>query len=787
MNTLLKASVKKILVLFLVTGNFFSTALASRYFNPDSLRLEWKLIKNQRDGKSGFICRITVTNRGGELMPSSRWKIYFNLRYHGFRLRSLTDEMKIKHVSGDLFFIAPDSGFHGLARMESIDIEYTGSGRIANYQDAPSGLFWVNDDDPGTGTRLHGLWIHQPAASDLTNPSGTESQEPDEINSYIKDIPRSELPPVFPTPVEWHMSPGNFLLNAGTRIIIDDIFLPEARYLAGQIQKLTGKRPQIQTSGKIGNLIRLKREALPPEAYRLVVTPALVSISAADGAGVFYGIQSLQSLLPGKAWASIHPSLKIQAVEVFDAPQFPVREFMLDVSRNFQTKKEIMRILDLMALYKLNIFHFHLTDDEGWRIAIPGLPELTGMAAKRGYPFNDGHQLHPSYGSGPDGDHSPGTGYYSVEEFVAILKYASERHIRVIPEIESPGHARAAVLAMNNRYQKFMKTGNYAEAEQYLLSDPLDNSVYMSNQYYNDNVMNVALPSVYTFMEKVIDEIGIMYKKAGIQLTIFHVGGDEVPSGSWEKSPVAIALMDHDSTAKNTKMLWRNYFTRIKELLKKRGISMYGWEELATGTQNSDHSHIVVVNQDFIRDGVQLDAWWNIFGKEDAGYTLANAGYKVVLCPVDYFYFDLAYNKSFKEPGDAWVGYLGLRKVFSFIPYNFYKYTKSDMDGAPLTPGYFDSKDTLTQYGRSHIMGLQAAMWEENIASPGLLEYMLLPRLLAMAERAWTREPAWAAEKDSVLSNKEFQDDWSLFLNVLSKKELPKLKSYNGGYQYRVP
>ena len=439
-----------------------------------------------------------------------------------------------------------------------------------------------------------------------------------------------------------------------------------------------------------------------------------------------------------------------------------------------------------MSFYKLNVFHFHLTDDEGWRLQIPGLPELTDIGAKRGYPFNDNHQLHPSYGSGPNGANSLGTGFYSKDEFIEILRYATIRHILVIPEIESPGHARAAVIAMNARYAKFINAGKKTEAPKYLLYDLHDKSSYMSNQGFNDNVMNVALPSTYAFMEKVIDEIKAMFREAGTHLTMLHVGGDEVPAGSWERSPAVMNLMRKDTSVKSTKDLWRRYFQKIESMLKFRGISMNGWEELAKGTQSSDNSGNIIVNHDFIRDSIQLDAWWDIVGKQDAAYKLANAGYKVVLCPVDYFYLDIPINRYFAEPGDSWIGYLELKKMYSFIPFNYYKNTKDDFEGKPLPFDYFKSKEMLTETGKKNIVGLQAAMWAENINTPKLLEHMLLPRLLAMAERTWAKGPDWTTEKDSLKAKKCFRQDWSVFVNVLAKKELPKLDFYNGGYNYYI-
>jgi hexosaminidase len=246
---------------------------------------------------------------------------------------------------------------------------------------------------------------------------------------------------------------------------------------------------------------------------------------------------------------------------------------MVDIARNFQSKQQLLKTLDLMALYKLNVLHFHFSDDEGWRLEIPGLPELTTVGARRGHALNDENFLHPSFGSGPD-IASHGTGFYSKADFIEILKYAKERHIDVIPEIETPGHARAAVASMTARYNRLLKEGQKAEAEQYLLYHPADTSKYKSVQRWYRNVIDVSLPSTYTFLEKVVDEIVLMYKEANAPLETLHFGGDEVPGGVWAGSPAVHRLMKENSSVKTISDLWYYFFGNISEMLGKKGLDI---------------------------------------------------------------------------------------------------------------------------------------------------------------------------------------------------------------------
>jgi hexosaminidase len=426
--------------------------------------------------------------------------------------------------------------------------------------------------------------------------------------------------------VSYVESAESFEINGSTVIVTDPSFQKEADYLVSELGKLLGSKPTITREGSDAPSIILRKKSLTGESYNFTVNAKGIVIEAGDGAGIFYGIQSLKTTIPPDAWQKTTSTIVVKGLKVTDQPRFPYRAFMLDVARNFQPKEEILNILEIMSLYKLNVFHFHLTDDEGWRIEIPGIPELTEVGAKRGYPFDKNEQLHPSYGSGPLNQAS-GTGFYTREDYVDIVRYAAERHIRVVPEIESPGHARAAIKAMEFRHKKYMDEGNSVEANRYLLSDSADQSTYVSAQYFKDNVMNVAMPSTYAFIEKVIDELIAMHKEAGAPLNAMHMAGDEVPFGSWEKSPVVASFLQNNPSIKPGKGLWSYYFEEIKKILRNRNLQIYGWQELVVGTQTEDDSKHVI-NREFVSNDLQVDAWWNMYGNEDIRTNLLTADTK---------------------------------------------------------------------------------------------------------------------------------------------------------------
>jgi hexosaminidase len=510
-----------------------------------------------------------------------------------------------------------------------------------------------------------------------------------------------------------------------------------------------------------------------PEAYELVIHPTSgVRIVGVSPAGVFYGLQSFRNLLPAP---SPRGGVVLPALRVLDAPRFGYRGFMLDVARNFHPKAAVLRTLDLLARYKLNVFHMHLTDDEGWRVEIAGLPELTAVGARRGHTLDSKRFLQPAFGSGPRVDQPYGSGFFSHADYVEIVRYAAARHIEVIPEIEMPGHARAAIKSM---------AGN----QQYMLTDPADTSKYWSVQGYPDNVMNPALESTYRFIERVVGDLVAMHREAGAPLRHIHMGGDEVPAGVWVGSPAVQAYMQsHGLTSVDD--LWFVLYGRVEQILKAQGLVPSGWEEIAVRRTRRDGRPATIVNPGFAERGWRAYVWNNVpgWGAEDLAYRLANGGYDVVLSPVTNYYFDLAWNQNPEEIGLDWGGYIDMQKPFQFIPFDYYRNTRFDRAGNPLDPAVFTGKDRLTDYGRAHIVGLQGNLWSETLGGEGRLEYMLVPKLFALAERAWAPDPDWAKEADPARSDSLYREAWSRFTNVVGKRELPRLEREVPGLNYRIP
>lgn len=336
---------------------------------------------------------------------------------------------------------------------------------------------------------------------------------------------------------------AKFTITTGIKVFIASEFSSEVNFLNDFFTKYTGIRLNA-ASEKEDGIVIVKANNLQPESYLLNIDAKGIRIEASDKAGAFYAIQSLKSLINHQQWNKATKSISLPYVKIEDSPRYGYRGFMLDAARNFHSKAEVLRILDLMAAYKLNKFHFHFIDDEGWRLEIPSLPELTAVGANRTADFEDGKGIQPAYGSGAT---AKAHQFYTVADYIEILQYAQARHIDVIPEVETPGHARAAIKAMRARFAHYTKLGDKQKAEEFLLDDADDQSVYNSAQNWNDNVMNPALPSTYHFLSKVVDEIKAIHEKAGVPLKIIDLGGDETPSGVWEKSPKVLAFMKENN------------------------------------------------------------------------------------------------------------------------------------------------------------------------------------------------------------------------------------------------
>ena len=300
---------------------------------------------------------------------------------------------------------------------------------------------------------------------------------------------------ILPTPVSAkHLEGQPLNLAKGIAVKLNGLAIPDIKAaLDASHLKLASHGVPVEITISAGQ----------PESYHLLAQNGKIIITAADAAGAAYAIESLSQQA-----AFEHNRLK--PIEITDAPRFGFRGLHIDLARNFHSKAFILNTIDQMAEYKLNRLHLHLGDDEGWRLAIDGLPELTEIGSHRCHDLKEDTCLLPQLGAGPQGSKIV-DGYLTRADYIEILKAAAARHIEVIPSFDMPGHSRAAVRSMEARYRRLMAEGKPEAANEFRLQDPDDKTVYDSIQHYNDNTLNVCIPSTYHFIETVIDDIKAMH------------------------------------------------------------------------------------------------------------------------------------------------------------------------------------------------------------------------------------------------------------------------------------
>jgi hexosaminidase len=341
---------------------------------------------------------------------------------------------------------------------------------------------------------------------------------------------------------------------------------------------------------------------------------------------------------------------------------------------------------------------------------------------------------------------------------------------------------RAAIVAMNSRAKRL-------GSDEFLLVHPQDSSDYVSVQGWRGNVIDVCMPSTYRFLETVVADIVEIYDDAGVPLRSLHTGGDEVPQGVWEGSPACKELIASDAALSGIPDLHDYYVRKIDDILNRYGLTTFGWEEIALMSEERDGRTVHVPNPEFVDDDIKVNVWnavWG-WGGEGLAYALANAGYDVVISNASNYYFDFPYAKHSEESGLYWGGFVDTPGPFAFIPFDLYKGADQDMMGRSIDPSAYAGHDRLTEEGREHIIGLQGQLWSENIRSTERLEYMLFPRLISLAEKAWGPQPSWETMEDRAARRAAFSRDWNVIANALGQRELPRLDRMHDGVLYRIP
>ncbi len=767
-----------------------------RFPSGDRLAITWELFNDAAEGDDKYTVQFILTNDSDTTLPKQGWEMYYSQFPHSNYLSAEASMIfSIDHLGGDLYRITPGDSFPSLDLGESITLQYQMPVTKIKNTFAPHGLYMKTKNG-----EIHPLSNYSvvPFPEDFTfssrgNPKSNfiSAQQRYRQQNDLRNISLDQLPPFMPTPTYWEKTGEYFELNSAVQVTYDpgleEISQDLGDFLGTILLAVDSQRDE--NASKI-NLIIDKSWQGDNEGYHLTMTPNGVEIRAGADAGIYYGIQSLKCMIPPGQLAVASESIILPTAVIRDEPRFKYRGLMIDVSRNFVPADQIKKVIDLMGLYKLNRLHLHLTDDEGWRLEIPGLPELTEVGARRGADFDNGSMLPPAYGSGGDPNTEPGSGFFSREAYIDLLKYAKKNQILVVPEINGPGHARAAIKAMEARYQKYMSDGKESEAREYLLHDINDRSKYSSAQVYNDNVMCVCQPYTYTFLEKVLIELVAMHQEADHPLEILHMGGDEVPHGAWTASPECSQFIDDQAKLNKPADLFPYFVKRYQSIAEQYNVTLAGWEEIVMHADPDQPDGKHIPNEELLPYHPIAFVWNSTIGggSEDLIYRLANLGFPVVMCNSSNLYLDMAYDYDPVEPGLYWAGYVDTKNAFETTPYNLFQSVFSDEEGNPLNGAEMGSRAVaLRASARENILGIQGQLWSETVYSTTIQEYMLLPKLLGLAERAWSQPPIWANETNDFERQRILEAAWARFANRVGKLELPRLDHFAGGFSYRIP
>ncbi len=487
---------------------------------------------------------------------------------------------------------------------------------------------------------------------------------------------------VIPRPVHMTRGSGEFTLTAGTVIVTDRATRDIGFQLADGLRPATGYRLSVlSASGAGATVISLRLDPalarLGAEGYRLSVMRTRITIRAYKPAGAFYAVETLRQLLPPdnfRAAPVVGLTWTVPVVEIEDQPRFQWRGAHLDVSRSFMPKEFVKKYIDLLALHKLNRFHWHLTDDQGWRIEIKKYPLLTSVGAWRTQSLVGAQR---GYADSTQWvyDNTPHGGFYTQDDIREVVAYAQARFITVVPEIEMPGHAQAAIAA----YPWLGNTGQQLEV--------------LTHWGVDANILNPS-DSAMHFMQNVLAEVLALFPSHWI-----HTGGDEAVKDQWKTSPIAQARIQQLSLQdENQLQSWMT--AQMSRWLEARGRALIGWDEILEGGTEGLAPNAVVMS------------WRGI----DGGIAAAQAGHDVVMTPTSNTYFDYYQSTNTASEPLAIGGFLPLDTVYNYEP----------------VPPVLDSLQA------KHILGTQGQIWTEYQRHPKNVEYMVFPRLVALAEVAWT-------------------------------------------------
>ena len=705
----------------------------------------------------------------------SVWSLHWNQQSSIVNNESIPENIKYEYVAGQSYNILTFGKNYDLKSNDSISIDFNQSGIVKRISDLPVGGFIVSNNEI-IDVKFTYNWKNADGIDKLDAPNSKDRYD---LYAPGNVLDKSELEIIIPTPSEITILDGESSLKSEYKVFVDESLNLDIN----TVKSLFTENFNVDIKNSTDHDISVQYiDNLLEESYKLSIDENKISIEASDRAGALYGLQSLKQLF----LASSLENKMLKHMNISDSPRFSYRGMLLDISRNFYGPDKIKQILDYLSFFKINHLDFRLTDDEGWRLEIPGLEELTEVGSKRAYTKDEFESLIPMYGSGPD-INSTGSGYLSRVDFIEILQYADHRNIKVIPQISYPSHMRSAIISMDVRYQKYMELGNQEEAEKYLLSDPDDESEYYSAQGFDDNIACICRESAFTFYEKVIDEIYLMYQEAGVELNKFGIAADELPYGAWQKSPICDQYMEENSITGDYNALYEIMQRRVYDKLSTYNATMTGWDDILLKLTEKNQSETQI--KDFFKgDDILLFVWKNDWGqgRQDMIYKYANLGYKTVMSNSSAFYFDMVDDKDLDNVGLSWSGYADYKDMWTVDVFDIFN-DSYGVEKNNISKEYIESSEKLNPSNRDNIIGIQSQIWSETIRNEDILDYMFMPNIIVFSQKAWSQDPEWMKISDKTKREFTLEFEWNKFTNTIGQRVLPIIDNIYGGLSYDLP
>ena len=654
---------------------------------------------------------LIIKNRDDNPLEAN-WRLYSSM---GLTPTSNEKSISKTHLDGRYGYISPNKNWRTLARGEEIRV------RIENWLLSGMQLlkrqgFYLTQFKDGKELLLGEPHLEDPDLVPLTEPRmGAKLLKRTPLKSGETNLKKAH-PVIIPTPRKVEHLRKETQIDG---VEVETNLKNEEREAVNELVRSFG-------AGDGSYRLKIRKDSNIDCDYQLETKTREASLKAKSFRGIVWGLHSFRQILSNKE------DLTLPLLKIIDSSALEYRGLMIDLARHFQEPRQVKKIIESMASYKMNKLQLGISNDEGWRLEILAIPELANIGGTRSHKqfnhFGERRALAPAWGDG----HCDTGGFFSQNDFIDLLKFAKLRGVEIILEINLPGHSNAILRSLEN--------------SNWQLADPVDRSLHTSAQGFKQNIINVGCEDTYRFLRTVVQVIKNLYDQANVEFKAIHLGGDEIPAGAWLESPIchALDIWDEEWDTANSKdrtkareALLLYYCQRATLTVSEiaPNINVGFWHEMVnhvkTGGEKS-YTSVWLVNDD---RSEQLE-------------NIESSGRPFIICNSSYYYFDMPYCMKPDEPGLPWASYVDTEDVYKFDPLTSWEMSKKM---------------------KALVIGLQAQLWSETVIDSKQMDYYLFPRLISFAERAWNPDSS--------------EQNWDSFQETIKKRELNWLKKLKISYR----